>query len=256
MKKLLAAVTALTVSTAQAATIHVDAGNCPGPGDGSKADPYCSIQTAIDNAVDTDEIIVAPGTYLEAINFLGKAVWLHTSGGPDVTTINAQQTGTVVTCSSGEGPGTVLDGFTITGGNAGFGGGMYNDGSSPIVTDCTFNGNSATFGGGMNNFTSNPTVTDCTFDGNAAGNSGGGMINLNSSPTVTNCTFSGNSAVLGPPACRAWQRVGGRETCRRGCRGGARDARPGALVQWQLPRQARQSSGCAGAVERGRVGTA
>ncbi len=52
----------LAVSTAQAATIHVDVANCPGPGNGSEAEPYCSIQTAIDNAVDTDEIVVAPGT--------------------------------------------------------------------------------------------------------------------------------------------------------------------------------------------------
>ena len=62
MKKLICAVTVLAVSTAQADTIHVDV-DCPGPGDGSEADPYCSIQTAIDNAVDTDEIVVAPGIY-------------------------------------------------------------------------------------------------------------------------------------------------------------------------------------------------
>ncbi len=43
MKELICAVTVLAVSTAQAATIHVDAGNCPGPGDGSVGDPYCSI---------------------------------------------------------------------------------------------------------------------------------------------------------------------------------------------------------------------
>ncbi len=69
IKKLLAAVTVLAVSTAQAATIHVGIANCPGPGDGSEPDPYCSIQTAIDNAVDADEIVVAPGTYFEAIDY-------------------------------------------------------------------------------------------------------------------------------------------------------------------------------------------
>ncbi len=78
----------LAVSTAQAATIHVDDDNCPGPGSGSERDPYCSIQTAIDNAVDTDEIVVAPGTYFEAIDFLGKAIWLHSSDGAAVTTID------------------------------------------------------------------------------------------------------------------------------------------------------------------------
>ena len=42
-------------SPAQADTIFVDV-NCPG-GDGSELDPYCSIQTAIDNAGGTATII-------------------------------------------------------------------------------------------------------------------------------------------------------------------------------------------------------
>ena len=144
MKKLLAAVTVLAVSTAQAATIHIDIANCPGPGDGSVGDPYCSIQTAINNAVDTDEIVVAPGTYFEAINFLGKAVTLRSSDGAEVTVIDGTGNFHVVQCVSGEGPDTVLDGFTITGGNANgstfpdnIGGGMLIFASSPTVADCT-----------------------------------------------------------------------------------------------------------------------
>ncbi len=182
-------------STAQADTIYVDDDNCPGPGSGTKGDPYCSIQTAIDNAVDTDEIVVAPGTYNELIDFLGKAIWLHSSDGPDVTIIDG--TGLyirVVGCWSGEGPDTVLDGFTIT---SGIEGGMYNWNSNPTVTNCTFSGNSAEFGGGMVNDNSSPTVTDCTFSDNGTSNSGGGMANFSSSPAVTNCTFSGNSAIQG-----------------------------------------------------------
>ena len=65
---------------------------------------------------------------------------------------------------------TVLDGFTITGGNAeGFGnnskgGGMFNYNSSPTVTNCTFSGNTAGRGGGMYNYyNSSPTVTNCIF---------------------------------------------------------------------------------------------
>ncbi len=77
----------LAVSSAQAATIHVD-DDCPGPGMGTVRDPYCSIQTAIDNAMDTDEIVVAPGTYFETINFLGKAISLRSSDGAAVTTID------------------------------------------------------------------------------------------------------------------------------------------------------------------------
>src|SRR5262245_15837686 len=49
---------------------------------------YPTIQAAIDAAVDGDEIIVAPGTYHEAINFNGKALHLHSSDGPETTIID------------------------------------------------------------------------------------------------------------------------------------------------------------------------
>ena len=42
---------------------------------------HTSIQAAIDSAQHHDEIVVAPGTYSEAINFLGKAVRVRSSGG-------------------------------------------------------------------------------------------------------------------------------------------------------------------------------
>jgi hypothetical protein len=97
----------------------------------------------------------------------------------------------------------VLDGFIVTAGNAngsnqfGSGGGMYNYGGSPTLTNCIFYGNSAHFGGGMeNSYLSYPTLTNCTFSGNRArlsGGMGGGMDNSGSSPTLTNCTFNGNS---------------------------------------------------------------
>ena len=96
----------------------------------------------------------------------------------------------------------ILDGFMVTGGNAnvdswprGYGGGMYNDGSSPAVSNCTFWGNYAIRdGGGMANYaSSSPLLTNCTFHDNSA-SYGGGMWNSDSSPTLTNCTFQDNSA--------------------------------------------------------------
>lgn len=45
--------------------------------------PGQSIQAAIDGASDTDQIEVAPGTYTEVIDFLGKAVRLYSSGEPN-----------------------------------------------------------------------------------------------------------------------------------------------------------------------------
>jgi hypothetical protein len=164
---------------------------------------FTNIQAAIADAgtVNGDKIEVAPGTYNEAINFLKKAVRLYSSGGAQVTIINGTGNYHVVQCVSGEGPGTILDGFTIRGGNANggnhddFGGGMYNDGSSPTVINCIFSGNSAGLGGGMFNNYSSPMVTNSTFSGNSASTHGGGMCNYSSSsPTVINCVFRGNSA--------------------------------------------------------------
>ncbi|MEI8374410.1 MAG: hypothetical protein WCJ35_16420 [Planctomycetota bacterium] len=95
----------------------------------------------------------------------------------------------------------VLDGFTITSGIADgspqndFGGGMYNSGGSPTLTNCMFTANSATHGGGLYNSSSSPTLTNCTFTANSASNEGGGLFNYYlSSPTLTNCTFTANSA--------------------------------------------------------------
>jgi hypothetical protein len=202
---LIVAVVALFSSAAQADTIYVDDDNCPGPGSGIEADPYCSIQTAIENAVDTDEIVVAPGTYFESwINLLGKAVTLRSSHGPEATIIDAQQMGTAVLCGNTEGPDTILEGFTITGGSAYYGGGMTNSYSNPTVIQCIFNENEAASGAGMFNSHSSPTVTDCTFSSNTAyglpveAPGGGGMLNWNDSePTVTDCTFAENSAFNG-----------------------------------------------------------
>ncbi len=191
---------------------------------------HATIQGAITASVNGDEIIVAPGTYNETINLMGKAITLRSIDPNDpavvaATIIDALGAGTVVTCNSGEGLDTVISGLAITGGSAINGGGMYNEScsptvmncdftgnsaepfgkgggmhnqnnSSPIVVDCTFTTNSARFGGGMfNDNNSNPNMTNCTFTGNAASSNGGGITNANtSSPAVSDCTFSGNSA--------------------------------------------------------------
>ena len=185
-------------SSAQADIINVDIVNCPGPGSGTVGDPYCSIQTAVDNAVDADEILVASGTYFETINFLGKAITLRGVDGRASTIIDGQQNGTVVLCESGEGPDTVLTGFTITGGDASgpfpanTGGGMRNaDGSCPTVTDCSFIANTASFGGGI--FSYCATVTNCLFVGNTATQGGG----FEGGGTVADCTFNSNSGTFG-----------------------------------------------------------
>jgi hypothetical protein len=163
---------------------------------------YEAIQVAINNANNGDEIEVAPGTYRETINFNGKAIRLMSSNGPEVTTIDGTGYYHVIQCVRGEGPSTVLDGFTITGGNAitiGYlsdrGAGMLNIGSSPTVNNCIFSDNTARLGSGMYNEDSRAIVTNCIFSRNVATKLGGAICNVvDSSPTVTNCTFSKNKA--------------------------------------------------------------
>ena len=97
----------------------------------------------------------------------------------------------------------ILDGFTITAGNADgselhffAGGGMYNEYSSPTVTYCTFSGNSASWdGGGMYNLVSKPVLAGCTFQANSA-SSGGGIFNNQSETSLYNCMIEKNSAIL------------------------------------------------------------
>ncbi|MFH1107765.1 MAG: S8 family serine peptidase [Planctomycetota bacterium] len=154
---------------------------------------YGLIQEAIYAARDGDEIIVAPGTYLEAIDFQGKSIVLRSSHGSDFTTIDGTGFQTsVVTCAYGEDRETVLNGFTLTGGDAATGGGMYNACSNPKVTNCAFIGNSARLGGGMYNLSGSPVVMNCLFSENASAG-GGGMYNEGSSnATVTNSIFNLN----------------------------------------------------------------
>jgi parallel beta-helix repeat protein/predicted outer membrane repeat protein len=147
--------------------------------------------------------------------------------GAAATTIDGNQSGSVVTCQNDEGPDSVLEGFTIFNGQSWGGGGMYLGGymisgnptvsncifkdntaegdgagiymyySSPTITNCSFLNNSASFfGGGILNYYSSPMVINCSFDGNEAGQAGGGMYIENGNPLVINCTFSNNTSVV------------------------------------------------------------
>ncbi len=81
----------------------------------------------------------------------------------------------VVTIASGEGPGSVLDGFTIRDGNGTTGGGIYVADSDPTLLNCVVRDNQADYGGGAAFVRSAPTVWDCTFSNNVATQDGGGL---------------------------------------------------------------------------------
>ena len=50
-----------------------------------------TIQLAINNSVSGDEIIVAPGTYFESINFNGKVITVRSSDPNDAGSVPEQQ---------------------------------------------------------------------------------------------------------------------------------------------------------------------
>lgn len=212
--------------------IYVDS-QAGGAGDGSSwANAYTDLQTAIDAArFEENNLWVAAGTYkpqegMRDNHFsLKNGVEVYggfagTENSIDARDVMANQTilsGDIGTESdtsdncyhvlyhpsgSNLDSSAILDGFTITGGNAdgadtqALGGGMYNNSSSPTVTNCTFVENSAAmYGGGMYNEAASPEVTNCTFMNNSAGADAGGMLNADAAdPKVINTTFTGNTA--------------------------------------------------------------
>jgi probable HAF family extracellular repeat protein len=109
-----------------------------------------------------------------------------------------------IVTGSGNDANAILNGFTITGGNANStdsdsdGAGMYNYQGSPTIIECTFRANLAVRNGaGMHNSYGSPVVINCVFMNNSAGNRGGGIYCYWSDAMLTNCIFSGNLSPYG-----------------------------------------------------------
>lgn len=212
-------------NSAMAAVIHVPA-------------DQPTIQAAINVASSGDEIVVSPGTYSEMLNTLGKAIYLHSQAGAATTVLNGNgQLGPLVTIATGEGSGTILEGFTCTGGavynsidgrspvlggamrilgasptirrclfvrntalgqRPAEGGAVYSSSGNPAYYACVFAGNhSSQYGGALAFYGGSVAVYDCSFIGNLS-SYGGAIAQLStSSLTITNCTFTGNVATYG-----------------------------------------------------------
>ncbi len=159
---------------------------------------FATIQAAIDAAIDGETICVDPGTYLENINFNGTSVYITGVDGAAATIIDGDGLGTTVTIASGETSDAGMEGFTITGGNATEGGGLYIAGSaSPVLTGLVITDNSADFGGGlMLKANALVTISASEISGNEATTSGGGIYaDVDSYVLLEEVDFSGNEAV-------------------------------------------------------------
>lgn len=173
------------------------AGAMPALGATITVNPGQSIQAAIDAAGVGDDIVVLPGTYNGDLDFMGKAVPVRSSAGAASTIIDGTGTGPVITFNTGEGSDSVVDGFTITGGNSTLGGGIFASNATPTIRRCIITGNSANAGGGAYHAGgANVAYIGCVFTGNSA-NQGGGLYNSLSSPSLINCTLVGDTADIG-----------------------------------------------------------
>jgi parallel beta-helix repeat protein len=210
-------------------TLYVDAIS-PGADNGSNwTDAYTSLETALGAATSGTTIEVAQGIYTPGTSQVNgmsgtspTATFQLESGvtidggyagygasNPDVRDVTAYPTvfsgGNTcyhVVTSSGTDSTAILDGVTITGGNAngtaqgqGSGGGLYDSSGSPSINDCIFSDNSAA-GSGAGVYVSGSsglTLTGCTFSGNTSGY-GAGIYVVLASVSLNQCIFNGNSA--------------------------------------------------------------
>jgi autotransporter-associated beta strand protein len=142
-------------------------------------------------AITADATITGPGAGL-----------LTVSGGGKYTVF------TVGTSGQSRSPVVTISGLSIAGGNATFGGGIFNWGDL-TVTDSTFSGNVADYGGAVYTRPTDAgvggrlTLTRDAFVGNKAGRPGdfgaGGAVNnfAGGVVTITSSAFTGNSAHYG-----------------------------------------------------------
>jgi hypothetical protein len=144
-----------------------------------------TIQAGIDAAATGDTVLVSPGTYMENINFNGKAITVASLSGPSVTIIDGARKNTVVTFSSGETTASVIRGFTIQNGNAtvsfGEGGGISVQNSSATIVGNIVTHNQACDGDGIGVGFGSPIIRHNVISQNSEGGCngiGGGGIGV------------------------------------------------------------------------------
>ncbi|HEX4998070.1 MAG TPA: choice-of-anchor D domain-containing protein [Terriglobia bacterium] len=135
-------------------------------------DDFATIQAGINAAQAGDTVLVSPGTYIENINFLGKAITVVSEGGRDLTIIDGAANGPVVRFVTGEGRSSVLDGFTIRNGKA-------------LTSE---------EGGGIRIAVSSPTIRNNRITKNAACSGGAGIGIVGNSPLIQGNIITENAS--------------------------------------------------------------
>lgn len=155
---------------------------------------YASIQSAIAAAANGATITVGPGTYNESIVISGNKT-VTSASGPEGTVIDATGLNTYAVQIAGGS----LVGLTITGGNAGDGGGVHITGAATVHNNI-IQGNAASNNGGGIWFAqyTHVDIQNNVIQNNTAGNKGGGLYIINyATQTINANLIAGNSAALG-----------------------------------------------------------
>jgi hypothetical protein len=134
-----------------------------------------TIQMGIGAAAHGDTVLVAPGTYVERINFSGKAITVVSEAGPAATVIDGNGGGVVVTFNSGEGRSAVVRGFTLTNGGGFSGGGIAVSNASPTIEGNVITGNTGCDGVGINVSFGSPRIVGNQITRNIRSGCSGGV---------------------------------------------------------------------------------
>ncbi|NQT83142.1 right-handed parallel beta-helix repeat-containing protein, partial [bacterium] len=166
---------------------------------------YQTIQVALDESDDGDEIVVHPGVYEEKISFWGKNVVLRSTDPSDTnvvaaTVINGGESGPTVTFVGTEDQTCVLSGFTIRhseevcdwGNSGGICGGTEDKHSLATIRNNVITNNEAQIGAGL-------VYCDGTIEHNTITDNGawGGAGLAHCDGTIRNNTITDNSAIIG-----------------------------------------------------------
>jgi hypothetical protein len=166
-----------------------------------------TIQQAISVATSGDVIVIAPGTYYENLQLLGKELTLRGESGAATTVVDGQQAGRVIHADAD----CVIEGLTIRNGVSQHGAGVYVVAGSATIRDCVIEDNSALpfdagVGGGIlfGLESSGCIVEDNIIRNNYAGDSGGGFYDTGviAPSNVRRNVFQGNGCHVGGGAAR------------------------------------------------------
>src|SRR5882762_265898 len=131
-----------------------------------------TIQAGINAAQNGDTVLVAPGTYTENINFLGKAITVKSSKGASLTIIDGGNVGTVVTFDTNETPSSILSGFTLQHGistvsSLNRGAGVYVYFASPTIKNNVIQNNIGSIGAAIGVYYGSPLIRGNTIKSNS-----------------------------------------------------------------------------------------